>query len=184
MAAQRNDVDSGTKVVQGTTVFDANGEKMGKVLMAGEDFILIEKGIAFPDHFKVPTSVIASFNGEEAHLGVGKDEAVALGDQMVDPALPGSDESHRQDWAAAALTGTDPAAGERVTQTNPTARATANTPAPPSAVTAEQAADPWAATGGGAASGGTGTGRVVEEGEASVRRVPVDARVTRRGSGA
>jgi len=65
---------------EGATVFDANGEKLGKVHAVEADRFIVEKGFVFPTDYIVPTSVVARATEDAIYLSVTKDQAVDQGD--------------------------------------------------------------------------------------------------------
>jgi uncharacterized protein (TIGR02271 family) len=64
----------------GATVFDANGEKLGKVHTVEADQLIVEKGFVFPTDYLVPTSVVTRATEDEVYLSVTKDQAVDQGE--------------------------------------------------------------------------------------------------------
>jgi hypothetical protein len=83
-----------------TTVVDADGVDLGKVVETHPGMIVVEKGRIFPTELYVPRAAIASFDGNQVRLAVTKDEAreyrwdqepgtEAYGDAYIaDPYLP------------------------------------------------------------------------------------------------
>lgn len=72
----------------GATMYFADGDPVGTVLMAHTTYLVVTKGIFFPLDYAVPTSAIATVAGGAVYLGVTKDEARNSGwyEQPVDPA--------------------------------------------------------------------------------------------------
>jgi len=68
---------------EGATVYDANGDKLGKVHAVEADRFIVEKGFFFPTDYIVPTSVVTSATDDDVHLSVTKDEAVNHGDEWT-----------------------------------------------------------------------------------------------------
>jgi len=64
---------------EGATVFDANGDKLGKVHAVETDQFIVEKGFFFPTDYIVPTSVVTRVTDDEIYLSVTKDDAVDRG---------------------------------------------------------------------------------------------------------
>jgi uncharacterized protein (TIGR02271 family) len=77
----------------GATVVAADGAKVGKVVAAQPDYVVVEKGFFFPTDYYVPTSAVADFDGDTAYLGVTKDEALTQGwDRAPAASAPGAAE--------------------------------------------------------------------------------------------
>jgi len=66
-------------IPEGVDVIAADGDKLGKVVTSQPDYIVVEKGFFFPTEYYIPTSAIASFDGERAQLNVTKDVALNQG---------------------------------------------------------------------------------------------------------
>jgi len=62
---------------RGAEVRSADDAKLGKVIGVEGPSLIVEKGFLFPTDFYVPTSAIASADGDTVYLTVGKDEAQA-----------------------------------------------------------------------------------------------------------
>ena len=58
-----------------TTVLDAEGVNLGKVIETRPGTIVVEKGHIFPTDLYIPRAAIRSFDGEQVQLVVTKDEA-------------------------------------------------------------------------------------------------------------
>jgi len=68
---------SGTlSIPAGATVYDASGEKVGKVSggIALGDYFRLEKGLLFPHDYYVPKSAIARIDPDGVYLNVAKDD--------------------------------------------------------------------------------------------------------------
>ena len=63
----------------GMTVNGADGGKLGKVVVAGADHFIVEKGLFFPTDYYVPRAAIAGIEDDQIHLTVTKDEALTWG---------------------------------------------------------------------------------------------------------
>jgi uncharacterized protein (TIGR02271 family) len=63
-------------IPEGTDVITADGDKIGKVIAAQDDYIVVEKGFFFPTDYYVPTSAVSSYDGDKVYLGVTKDQAL------------------------------------------------------------------------------------------------------------
>lgn len=66
-------------IPEGTELRSADDEKLGKVVSANRDFVVLEKGFVFPTDFYIPTSAVDRFDGETAYLGLTKDEVLHQG---------------------------------------------------------------------------------------------------------
>jgi len=66
---------------EGTTVYAADGDKVGKVTAIGSNYFVVEKGFFFPTDYYVPTSAIASADddGDNIYLNVSKDATLTSG---------------------------------------------------------------------------------------------------------
>lgn len=64
---------------EGMTVFASDGDKVGKVVAAQGNYIVVEKGFFFPKDYYVPRSAIVSQDGENIYLSMSKDEALNSG---------------------------------------------------------------------------------------------------------
>ncbi len=69
----------GSEIPAGTEVFGADGEKVGAVAAAYPGYIVVEKGIFFPTDYYIPTSAIASYDGDQLYLSVPRDAALQSG---------------------------------------------------------------------------------------------------------
>ena len=63
-------------IPEGTEVVAADGDKVGKVIAAQGDYLVVEKGFFFPTDYYVPRTAIASYDGDKAYLTVTKDQAL------------------------------------------------------------------------------------------------------------
>jgi len=68
---------------EGATVYDANGDKLGKVHAVEADRFVVEKGFFFPTDYLVPNSVVSSATADDIYLSVTKDQAVDRGDSWA-----------------------------------------------------------------------------------------------------
>jgi len=66
-------------VKQGTEVFGADAEKVGKVIGATGRYFVVEKGFFLPTDYYIPMNAIANFDGDKIYLSVTKDEALNQG---------------------------------------------------------------------------------------------------------
>jgi len=67
------------QIPEGVDVVGADGDKVGKVVAAEANYIVVEKGFFFPSDYYVPTSAINNFDGDKVYLSVTKDEALNQG---------------------------------------------------------------------------------------------------------
>lgn len=63
-------------VTEGADVVGSDGEKVGEVVNANPDYIVVKKGFFFPNDYYVPSSAIASVDEDHVYLNVTKDEAM------------------------------------------------------------------------------------------------------------
>lgn len=59
---------------EGMTVHSADGAKLGKIQSCGDDAFIIEKGFFLPTDYVCRYVDVASVEGDEVRLAVGKDE--------------------------------------------------------------------------------------------------------------
>lgn len=83
---------------EGATVLGADGEKVGQVIAVYADFVVVEKGFFFPTDYYIPTSAVATYDGEEVMLNVTKDEALQQGWDQIPAELTtaGEDEVYAE----------------------------------------------------------------------------------------
>jgi uncharacterized protein (TIGR02271 family) len=67
------------QIPEGVDVVGADGEKVGKVVAAEANYIVVEKGFFFPTDYYIPTGAIGTFDGDKVYLTVTKDEALNQG---------------------------------------------------------------------------------------------------------
>src|SRR5215211_8053053 len=70
-------------ITEGTDVVGSDGDKVGEVVAVQDTYVVVEKGFFFPTDYYVPTSAIANYDGEKAHLSVTKDEALHQGGDVI-----------------------------------------------------------------------------------------------------
>jgi uncharacterized protein (TIGR02271 family) len=63
-------------IPEGTDVVAADGDKVGKVVAAEGDYLVVEKGFFFPTDYYVPRGAINTYDGDKVYLSVTKDEAL------------------------------------------------------------------------------------------------------------
>src|SRR5690349_14320153 len=67
------------QIPEGTDVIGADGDKVGKVVAAQAQYIVVEKGFFFPTDYYIPTNAINNYDGDKVYLNVTKDEALNQG---------------------------------------------------------------------------------------------------------
>lgn len=87
----------GWTFAEGATVLGADGEKVGQVIAVYADFVVVEKGFFFPTDYYVPTSAVATYDGDEIVLNVTKDEALHQGWDEVPTGLSAAGEEDAAD---------------------------------------------------------------------------------------
>lgn len=63
-------------VTEGADVVGSDGDKVGEVVNAYPDYIVVKKGFFFPSDYYVPSSAIANVDEGHVYLNVTKDEAM------------------------------------------------------------------------------------------------------------
>ena len=71
----------------GTEVIAADGEKVGEVVGAFRDYVVVEKGWFFPTDYYVPRDAVERYDGSHVYLTVEKDDALNRGWDAVPPEL-------------------------------------------------------------------------------------------------
>jgi uncharacterized protein (TIGR02271 family) len=66
-------------IQDGATVYGADGEKVGKIIAVGPQYVVVEKGFFFPSDYYIPASAIASADADNVYLTVTKDQALNSG---------------------------------------------------------------------------------------------------------
>jgi uncharacterized protein (TIGR02271 family) len=79
---------------EGTDVFSADDHKVGEVVAVQPTYLVVEKGFFFPTDYYVPTSAVATYDGDTAYLNVTKDAALTQGwDAMPSDSDPSATET-------------------------------------------------------------------------------------------
>jgi uncharacterized protein (TIGR02271 family) len=73
-------------LTQGMEVFDAAGDKVGKIINVTEETIVVEKGFFFPKDYVIPYALIAGVN-EDDHVILTRVKDDLTRDYETDPAL-------------------------------------------------------------------------------------------------
>jgi len=63
-------------VTEGADVVGSDGDKVGEVVNAYPDYIVVKKGFFFPSDYYIPSSAIANVDENHVYLNVTKDEAM------------------------------------------------------------------------------------------------------------
>jgi uncharacterized protein (TIGR02271 family) len=63
-------------VTEGADVVGSDGEKLGEVVNAYPDYLVVKKGFFFPNDYYVPSSAIANVDEGHVYLNVTKDQAL------------------------------------------------------------------------------------------------------------
>lgn len=63
-------------VTEGADVVGSDGDKVGEVVNAYPDYIVVKKGFFFPSDYYIPSSAIANVDEGHVYLNVTKDEAM------------------------------------------------------------------------------------------------------------
>ncbi len=71
------------EVTKGAEVFDANGEKVGKVVEVGRNSFKVEKGFVFHKDMHLPMSAVAQADGRNIRLRVPKDQVMTMGAEQL-----------------------------------------------------------------------------------------------------
>ena len=72
-------LDGVAGVVRGTTVYDAEGKKLGTVDEAHAGYLKLRKGLIFKKDLYVPAAAVSRLRGDEVHLITREGEIDALG---------------------------------------------------------------------------------------------------------
>ncbi len=71
------------EVTKGAEVFDANGEKVGKVVEVGRNSFKVEKGFIFHKDMHLPMSAVTQADGRNVRLRVPKDQVMTMGTEQL-----------------------------------------------------------------------------------------------------
>ena len=66
-------------IPRGAEVTDSAGERMGAVIAASPDYIVVEQGFFFSTDFYIPRSVIEKIEDAIVHLRITKQDALTAG---------------------------------------------------------------------------------------------------------
>lgn len=64
---------------EGMDVVGSDGNKVGEVVAVHQGYVVVEKGFFFPTDYYIPSSAIASNDGDKVYLNVTKDAALDQG---------------------------------------------------------------------------------------------------------
>jgi len=71
------------EITKGAEVYDANDEKVGKVVEVGRHSFKVEKGFIFHKDMHLPMSAVAQADGKNVRLRVAKDQAMTMGAEQL-----------------------------------------------------------------------------------------------------
>jgi len=71
------------EVTKGAEVYDANNEKVGKVVEVGRNSFKVEKGFIFHKDMHLPMSAVARVHDHHVHLNVAKDHVMKMGAEQL-----------------------------------------------------------------------------------------------------
>lgn len=71
--------DPRVTVAEGDEVYGSDGDKLGNVVAANNDYIVVEKGWFFPTDYYIPMSAISTYDDGKIYLNVEKDVALNQG---------------------------------------------------------------------------------------------------------
>ncbi len=71
------------EVTKGAEVYDANNEKVGKVVEVGRNSFKVEKGFIFHQDMHLPMSAVAQADGKNVRLRVAKDQVMTMGAERL-----------------------------------------------------------------------------------------------------
>ena len=66
-------------ILTGAEVLDADGERIGGVIAASSDYIVVEHGFFLPTDFYIPRSAIDRLEDGAIHLSITKQDAMTAG---------------------------------------------------------------------------------------------------------
>ena len=72
-----------SEVTKGAEVYDANDEKVGKVVEVGRNSFKVEKGFIFHKDMHLPMSTVAQADGKNVRLRVAKDQVMTMGAEQL-----------------------------------------------------------------------------------------------------
>ncbi len=71
------------EITKGAEVYDANDEKVGKVVEVGRNSFKVEKGFIFHKDMHLPMSAVAQADGKNVRLRVAKDQVMTMGAEQL-----------------------------------------------------------------------------------------------------
>jgi len=74
-----------SEVTKGAEVYDANNEKVGKVVEVGRNSFKVEKGFIFHKDMHLPMAAVAQADSKNVRLRVPKDQAMTMGTEQLPP---------------------------------------------------------------------------------------------------
>jgi len=75
-------------ILSGADVLDSQGERLGGVIAASAEYIVVEQGFFFSTDFYIPRTVIEKVEEAIVYLTITKHEALAAGWTLGRPAEP------------------------------------------------------------------------------------------------
>ena len=66
-------------ITSGADVLDSEGDRLGSVIAASAEYIVVEQGFFFPIDFYIPRTVIEKIEDAIVYLTITKHEALAAG---------------------------------------------------------------------------------------------------------
>ena len=109
-------MDPRGQITKGMTVYTADGQKLGKVAVADDSGLFVEKGLFFPKEYGFRYGDVEDVRADGVHLRVNKD-AVVRQESSHDPGAPRPNPGPASDASARTATSTagTPAAGPQTT---------------------------------------------------------------------
>ena len=83
---------AGYEPTVGTVVLAADGAKIGEVVAVHPDYVVIQKGILFPDDLYVPRSAFTQGGGDDLVIRLTADDVTRQGWDVPPPAANRDDE--------------------------------------------------------------------------------------------
>ncbi len=71
------------EITKGAEVYDANNEKVGKVVEVGQNSFKVEKGFIFHKDMHLPMSAVARVHDNHVHLNAAKDQIMTMGAEQL-----------------------------------------------------------------------------------------------------
>jgi hypothetical protein len=68
-----------TEIITGAQVVDVDGERLGNVIAATDEYLVAEHGLFFPTDYYIPRNVIAKVEDATIWLTMTRDDVLAQG---------------------------------------------------------------------------------------------------------